>query len=53
MSSTHEGMKIRDDEFDALVEDMAKALDEFQVQPREKAELLGILGQMMNAIVGP
>jgi hemoglobin len=52
MSAAHEGMKIRDDEFDALVEDMVKSLDKFKVPAREKSELMVILGKMKNAIVG-
>ena len=52
MSAAHEGMKIRDDEFDALVEDMVKSLDKFKVPAREKGELMVILGKMRNAIVG-
>jgi len=52
MATAHEGMFIRDDEFDALVEDMAKSLDKFKVPAREKAESLAILRQMKNSIVG-
>ena len=52
MSDSHEGMQIRDDEFDALLEDLAKSLDKFKVPPREKRELMAILEQMRNAIVG-
>ena len=52
MATAHEGMFILDDEFDALVEDMAKSLDKFKVPAREKAEALVILRQMRNAIVG-
>jgi len=52
MAAAHEGMFIRDDEFDALVEDMAKSLDKFKVPAREKGEALAILRQMRNAIVG-
>ena len=52
MSAAHEGMKIRDDEFDALVEDLVKSFDKFKVPPREKAELVAILAKMKNAIVG-
>jgi hemoglobin len=52
MSAAHEGMRIRDDEFDALVEDLVKSLDKFKVPPREKAELAAILAGMKNAIVG-
>lgn len=52
MSTAHEGMFIRDDEFDALVEDMAKSLDKSKVPAREKNEVLVIFRQMRNAIVG-
>ena len=52
MATAHEGMFIRDDEFDALVEDMEKSLGKFKVPAREKAEALAILRQMRNAIVG-
>jgi hemoglobin len=52
MSAAHEGMFIRDDEFDALVEDMAKSLDKSKVPAREKGEVLVIFQQMRNAIVG-
>jgi hemoglobin len=52
MATAHEGMLIRDDEFDALLEDMAKSLDKFKVPAREKGEALAILRQMRNAIVG-
>ena len=52
MATAHEGMFIRDDEFDALVEDMARSLDKFKVPAREKGELLGVLGPMKGAIVG-
>ena len=52
MADVHEGMNIRDDEFDALVEDLVKSLDKFKVPQREKGELLGALGKMKNAIVG-
>ena len=52
MASAHEGMQIRDDEFDALVEDIAKSLDKFKVPLRERDEALAILRQMRNAIVG-
>jgi len=52
MASAHEGMFIRDDEFDALLEDIALSLDKFKVQPRDKSELLTKLAQMRGAIVG-
>ena len=52
MSSAHEDMNIRDDEFDALVDDLVKSLGKFKVPAREQGELLVMLGQMRNAIVG-
>jgi hemoglobin len=52
MATTHEGMNIRSEEFDALVEDLVKSLDKFKVPAREKGELLGVLGPMKGAIVG-
>jgi hemoglobin len=52
MSAAHEGMQIRDDEFDALVDDLARSLDKFKVPAREQRELLAVLGQMRNAVVG-
>ena len=52
MATAHEGMNIRSDEFDALVEDLVKSLDKFKVPAREKGELLGVLGPMKGAIVG-
>jgi len=52
MASAHEGMNIRDDEFDALAQDVGASLDAFKVPPRERAELMQIFGQMRNAVVG-
>jgi hemoglobin len=52
MATAHEGMNIRSEEFDALVEDLVKSLDKFKVPAREKGELLGVLGPMKGAIVG-
>lgn len=51
MSAAHEGMHIRGDEFDALVEDIAKSLDKFKVPPRERAEVLAILRQMKSSVI--
>jgi hemoglobin len=51
MADAHEGMKIRADEFDALVEDLVKSLDKHRVPARENAELLTLLGRMKNAII--
>lgn len=52
MAAAHEGMNIRDDEFDALAQDVARSLAKFKVPAREQDELMRILGQMRNAVVG-
>jgi hemoglobin len=52
MATAHEGMFIRDDEFDALVEDMVRAFQRHGVPAREQAEALDIVGRMRNAVVG-
>ena len=51
MKTTHAGMNISTADFDALVEDLIKALDTFKVPAREKSELLGLLGPMKKDIV--
>lgn len=51
MSDAHEGMHIRDEEFDALGEDIVKSLDKFKVPARERGELMSALGQMRSAVV--
>ena len=50
MADAHEGMMIRDDEFDALVDDLVRALDKHRVPAREKSDLLTVLGRMRSAI---
>ncbi len=52
MVTVHTGMNITDAQFDALVEDLVKALDELGVGEKEKGELLGALGGMRGDIVG-
>jgi hemoglobin len=52
MKTVHTGMKITEDHFNALVEDLVKSLDKFKVGEREKNELLGALGGMKGDIVG-
>ncbi len=44
-------MGLNDGHFDALVEDLAKALEESGVKEAEKEELLGALGGMRGDIV--
>jgi hemoglobin len=53
METSHAGMELVDEEFTALVEDLAGALDKFKVPAREKNELLGALGPLQPQIVTP
>jgi len=52
MKTTHKGMKIFDAKWNATVENLAKALDKQKVDPKDKSELLGMLGPMKADIVG-
>ncbi len=51
MKTAHAGMGIDGPAFDALVEDLVKALDKFSVPEQEKSELLAVLGPMKGDIV--
>jgi hemoglobin len=51
MTSSHAGMDLVDDEFNALVECLVGALDKFHVPDREKGELLGALGPLKPQMV--
>ena len=51
MKTAHAGMGITEADFNALVEDLVKALDQFKVAEKEKGELLAILGPMKSDIV--
>ena len=51
MTQTHKNMGVTEGEFGALVEDLVKALDKFNVPEKEKNELLGILGPLKSQIV--
>ncbi|HEY6289808.1 MAG TPA: hypothetical protein VIW48_10200 [Nitrospiraceae bacterium] len=52
MKEAHQGMGINTADFNALVEDLAKALDKcFKEGEKEKKELLGVLGPMKSHIV--
>ena len=51
MKTAHKGMGVSDADFGALVEDLVKALDKFNVGATEKKELLGALGPMKGDIV--
>jgi hemoglobin len=52
MKTAHKGMGITDADFNALVEDLVKALDKNHVDATSKGELLGALGGMKGDIVG-
>jgi len=52
MKTVHKGMRIRDEEWNALVEDLVKSLDKFKVPEKERGELLAVLGPMKPDIVG-
>jgi hemoglobin len=52
MRTAHRGMGITEAEFDALGEDLARALDAHNVPEPERDELLGALGGMKADIVG-
>ena len=51
MKTAHAGMGIGDADFNALVEDLAGALDKFKVGAQEKNDLLGALAPMKKDIV--
>ena len=52
MRDAHQGMKITEAEFNALVEDLTQSLDKHAVPATEKNELLSALGGMKGDIVG-
>lgn len=52
MRTVHTGMKITDDDFGAVVDDLVRALDKYKVGEKEKSELLAALGGMKGDIVG-
>jgi hemoglobin len=51
MKTAHRGMGISSDDFNALVEDLVKALDDNHVSADAKNALLGALGPMKGDIV--
>lgn len=53
MKESHRGMNVQEADFNALVEDLSKALDKFSVPLTEKNELLGALATMKADIVEP
>ena len=52
MKTTHRGMKVSEAEWNATVENLNKALDKHNVGPKERQELLALLGPMKGDIVG-
>ena len=52
MQAAHQGMKIANEEFDAFIGDMAKALDEHEVAPADERELLFALKAMRGEVMG-
>lgn len=52
MPEAHRGMGVKDADFAALVEDLVKTLNKFNVPQAEQQELLGVLGPMKGQIVG-
>jgi hemoglobin len=53
MESSHAGMDLVGDEFDALVDDLSQTLDGAKVPAKEKGELLGALGPLKPVIDAP
>ena len=53
MVVAHRGMGVGDADFDALVQDLVKSLNKFNVPAREQKELLSILGPMRRDVVQP
>jgi hemoglobin len=53
METSHAGMELVAEEFDALVEDLSATLDKFNVPANEKGQLLGALAPLKPLIVTP
>jgi hemoglobin len=51
MKTAHAGFRIKEEDWNALVEDLVAALDQFNVPEKEKNELLGLLVPMKGDIV--
>lgn len=51
MKSAHFGMGVKNEHFDALVEDLSAALNQFKVPATEQAELIKILAPMRGQVV--
>jgi hemoglobin len=53
MREAHRGLGVRNMDFDALVQDLVKTLNKFNVPQREQRELLALLGPMRKDVVQP
>jgi hemoglobin len=53
METSHAGMDLVQDEFNALVDDLVATLDKFKVPEQEKGELTGALGPLAPMMVVP
>jgi hemoglobin len=51
MTTSHQGMRVANADFDAVAGHLAATLDKFKVPAAEKSELLGIIGSMRSQIV--
>ena len=51
MRVVHTGMHITDADFNALVQDLVKSLNKFNVPQQEQQQLLAILGPLKPDIV--
>jgi hemoglobin len=51
MREAHRGLNIRNQDFDALVQDLVISLNKFGVKQREQRELLAVLGPMRKDVV--
>ena len=52
MEESHSGLNIKDADFDAFVEDLARAMDKQNVPKDLQKQLLGLLGPMRPEVVG-
>ena len=51
MTTSHQGMRVANADFDTVAGHLAATLDKFKVPAAEKNELLGIIGSMRGQIV--
>lgn len=51
MGTVHAGMRITNEQFNALVGHLVATLEKFKVPEKEKGELLGLLAPMRDSIV--